>query len=512
MNAYPALALALAACSLSNTPRVACSSDEQCQFAFGADSVCAQSGYCTSRAPGGETGRLDTTDTSVPTVPTTPTDTGTTTEPPTIDLVLYYAFEGSGVTVSDSSGLGHHGTISDLTARTTAGREGRGITLSGAVPAAQFVTLPDGVLTDVDDFTIATWVKLSSIQPWSRVYDFGNGLPDPDNRFMYLTPNGASGIHAASYGGSAANESTLTTGTQLPVGVWKHLALTGHGGERTLYIDGFPAQRLADGPDVPPSEMEPIAPNSWIGKSRFPVDPGLDGTIDDFRIYGRVLTVPELADLARPQHDYSYWAFDESTTDASSNAVPTVLVDGATWTDDGRLGAALDLAGGPGGPSGPHVVMTENPLAACDQAFTILFWVKLRQFDDGARIFDFGTSDDATFVYLSPNDGTGLHFGMASPSGTFDLQTGILFAADDSWHPVAVTMNAANLVVLYVDGVIATTGTSDVLPADLAALDDNMLGRSRVFADPYLDGSIDELRIGCRAFTQDEVRNFSAMP
>jgi hypothetical protein len=34
------------------------------------------------------------------------------------------------------------------------------------------------------------------------------------------------------------------------------------------------------------------------------------------------------------------------------------------------------------------------------------------------------------------------------------------------------------------------------------------LGRSRA-QDPYLNGAIDELRIACRAFTPDEIKNFS---
>lgn len=430
---------------------------------------------------------------------------------PAIDLAVHYEFEGTGVSVSDSSGRDFHGTLTDLSARTAQGRVVRGVALSGALPATQFVELPDGLLEGIDDFTIAVWVKLDSVGAWSRIYDIGNGLPDPANRFMYLTPSGASGIHAASYGGSAENESTLTTGTQLPTGVWKHLALTGSGGDRTLYIDGFPVASVEDMPDVPPYEMEPIEPQSWLGKSRFAADPGLDGTLDEFRIYGRVLDPDEIADLAWPQDDYSYWRFDGAATDSSDNAVPTALVDGATWTDDGRLGGALDLEGREQESSGPHAVLNENPIAGCTEELTISLWIKLRGFDDGAHAFDFGTTDNTHYMYLAPSDGTGTRFAMRTPAGETLVATETrLFPADDTWHHLAVTINADDLVVLYVDGLVAMTQTSaDVELADFADLDENLLGKSRFASDPYLDGSIDELRIACRAFTADEIRNFA---
>lgn len=426
-------------------------------------------------------------------------------------LAVHYKFEGTGGAVMDSSGRDFHGALNDIGARTSEGRVGNGIALAGGMVPTQWVSVPSGILENVDDFTVTVWVKLNTIAPWSRIYDFGNGLPDPANRFMYLTPSGNGGLHAASYGGSAENESTLTTGTQLPTGVWKHLALTGHGGDRVLYIDGFPAAKLEGSPDVPPLEMEPLAPASWLGKSRFPADPGLDGSLDDFRVYGRVLSPTEIADIAWPQSDYSYWRFDETADDSSDRNVSTQLADGADWTSDGRLNQALDLSGGEAGSAGPHAVLEDNPLESCDEALTIAFWVKLRGFDDGAHAFDFGTSDDTRYLYLAPSDGTGMRFVMKSPSGEVEVATDSLpFSADDSWHHLAVTVNASNLVVLYVDGLIEITKQSpDVGPADFVDLDESFLGKSRFSTDPYLDGSIDELRISCRAFTADEIRNLS---
>lgn len=438
------------------------------------------------------------------------------------DLVLHYEFEGTGTVVSDSSGRDLHGTLSDVNARTTDGRIGSALSMSA--DDTQYVELPDGVLDGVDDFTIAVWVKYDVLGPWSRIYDFGNGLTDPANRFMYLTPHAVAedgsviGTFASSYGGSPQNESILTTaGTQLPTSVWKHIAVTGSGGERTIYIDGFPAAHVTGQPDVPPSEMEPIGGQSWLGHSRFPADPGFGGTMDDFRIYNRVLTATEIADLAAPGQDYSYWRFDEGTgtdtVDSSGHAIPTTLAEGATWDADGRMGAAVSLPGAVGGGPGPHVVLGTNPVADCTEELTVAAWVKLGSLDAWARIFDFGRGlgqDAESFIYLAPTDGTGTRFAMVAPTGAFDMiAPSPLLSADSAWHHIAVTVAADGTVTMYADGTSAHTDVSDVVtPGDLGELTELWLGKSR-FPDSYLNGSIDELRISCRAYTADEIKNLS---
>jgi hypothetical protein len=54
-------------------------------------------------------------------------------------------------------------------------------TLNGT---SDYVDLPDGVTTDLGDFSIACWVKLNSLDTWSRIFDFGVDT----NIFMMLTP------------------------------------------------------------------------------------------------------------------------------------------------------------------------------------------------------------------------------------------------------------------------------------------------------------------------------------
>ncbi len=433
-------------------------------------------------------------------------------------LIANYEFEdGSGATTTESV-RGMDALLSDASMWTTMGRHGGAIAMNGATPATQYVSLPSGLLSGVDDFTISVWVKLSGNPAWARIYDIGNGLPDPQNRFMYLTTSGFSGdmpdgIHASSYGGSMSNESVVATHTYLPINVWKHLAITGSGGSRRLYIDGFPAMSLDSGPAIAPREMEPISPVSWLGKSRFAADAGFPGTMDEFRIYSRVLTAAEIADLAWPNGDYSHWRFDESggaaAMDTSNRAKPAALASGAAWSA-GRLGGAVNLTGGAADEISPHVVISGNPLDGCTSQFTISTWIRISEYVTGSRVFDFGAGTTHS-LYLAPNDGTGMHFRMKSPAGTFDLVTSTPPLPEDStWHHVAITMDGGNVVVLYVDGSpIKTQSSASVRVADFAtSIDEAYLGRSRG-TDPYFEGGIDELRIGCRALTPDEIKNLA---
>ena len=442
-------------------------------------------------------------------------------------LILHYAFDdGSGTVVTDTSGAGHNGTFENQAETgspplwTTSGRTGDAALFTGA----QDVLVPSGVLASVTDMTIGVWVKMTTIAPFARIFDFGNGPLGTGNHWTFLAPSGISGVEWDMYGGppvdGSTQEAVIESGTQLPTEVWKHIAMTASGANYQMYIDGFPAAEVNDGPVVTPAEMEPLTPASWLGKSRFS-DPYLNATIDELRIYNRVLSASEVADLAWPQHDYSDWRFDEGTgttaADSSDNAITGTLSGGAGWTASGRLGAAVNLPGGTwsdAGADGPQVDFASNPLANCTSAFTVASWVKIHSSTNWARLFDFGTAKTA-FVYVAPIGAAGVHFGMASPSGVpYDLEAASPVPGDDAWHHVAVTVDATDTVTIYLDGTSIKSGSAAkdsgtyVKAGDFATLTDYSLGKSR-FSDPYLNGAIDDLRISCRAYTSDEIKTLA---
>ena len=95
-------------------------------------------------------------------------------------LLAHLTFdEGSGVTAADSSGNRRNGTLNGAT--WAAGHNGNAVSLNGS---GAYVALPDDLLVDVSDFTLASWVFWNGAQTWARLFDFGTGF----HRYMMFTP------------------------------------------------------------------------------------------------------------------------------------------------------------------------------------------------------------------------------------------------------------------------------------------------------------------------------------
>ncbi|MET0792711.1 MAG: LamG domain-containing protein [Polyangiaceae bacterium] len=433
---------------------------------------------------------------------------------PHVGAILKYTFDaGAGAVAVDSSGSGFNGTLAAAaTGWTAQGRNGAGLALLGGVSPTTYVTVPPGVFTDVKSTTLATWVKLSLDVPWARIFDFSGKGVDAAARFMYLTPNTDRGLLFSTFGGDpTTREAVISTGTLLPVNVWKHVAVTiADGGKRSIYIDGFPAAE-ATTVDVPPSELEPLSTTAFLGKSRFPADAGLAGALDEFQVYDRVLAPAEIATLAAPKADYTRIPFDEASgtasTDTSTRAVNATLNGGATWAT-GRLGAAVQLSGV---LADAQYVTLSNPIAGCTDSLTIALWVKEVAAASWARIFDFGNTDN--FMFLTPSTGDGkMQLSIYTPTKETVVLSATTIPADSTWHHVAVVVTTA-AASLYVDGNVVGNTALPVTPSVLGNTTENWLGKSRFTAtDPYFNGSLDEVRISCRAFTSDEIKSLAFKP
>jgi len=126
-------------------------------------------------------------------------------------LAWYKSDASMGTTLTDSSGNGKTGMLTG-SAGWTNGVSGNALSLTGGR-----ANLPNGIVSGLDDFTIATWVRLDSVDTWSRIFDFGTGTTVN----MFLTPEagGTNGplrfaITTSGNGGEQQlNGPTLSAGT-----------------------------------------------------------------------------------------------------------------------------------------------------------------------------------------------------------------------------------------------------------------------------------------------------------
>jgi hypothetical protein len=207
-------------------------------------------------------------------------------------LQAYLKFdESSGTSAADATGNGWDGTLVN-SATWGAGYSSNAVNLSGA---SQYVTLPAGVVSSLNDFTISAWVYQTTISTWSRIFDFGTG----QSVYMFLTPrNGQNNVarFAITVGGGGGEQKIDGTAA-LPTGVWTHVAVALSGSTGVLYVNGMPVGTNS-AMTLKPSSLGNTTLN-YIGKSQYN-DPYLNGQVDEFRIYSRALNSAEVATLATP--------------------------------------------------------------------------------------------------------------------------------------------------------------------------------------------------------------------
>ncbi|MCA0756932.1 family 43 glycosylhydrolase [Paenibacillus sp. N4] len=203
-------------------------------------------------------------------------------------IVAAYSFdETSGTQAAPVNGSSNTGKATLAGgASWTAGRTGGAVDLNGT---NGHVTLPAGIVKDLNDMTIATWVKQDTLKQWARVFDIGLGT----NNYMFFTTatNGGESRFVLKNGG--AEQIVGKSPAQQAANKWVHYAMTLSGNTAILYVDGVEVARNA-GITLKPKDLGNTTLN-YIGRSMFSADPYLDGKIDDFYVFNRALGPAEIA-------------------------------------------------------------------------------------------------------------------------------------------------------------------------------------------------------------------------
>jgi rhamnogalacturonan endolyase len=225
------------------------------------------------------------------------------------------ADETTGTRLADATGNGNAATLTG-SAAFTSGVSGNAVTFSGG-----YASLPTGIVSGLNDFTVAAWVKPDSIATWQRIFDFGSST----SSYMFLTtrPSSSGGLRFAITTGGG--EQQVNTSAPLTVGAWQHVAVTLRGSTATIYLNGV-AVGSNTGVTLRPASLGQTT-NNFIGKSQFGVDPALAASVDDFRIYSRGLLAAEVQALATPDVTLSV-AAGQTITDVQRSGIGALIKDG----------------------------------------------------------------------------------------------------------------------------------------------------------------------------------------
>ncbi len=220
-----------------------------------------------------------------------PVDAGSLdTEP---SLVAWWKLEEtSGLSTADAVGGGHAGTLVGGPSW-GAGRFGGALSLDGVDDRVTVADAPDLMLgANNADFSISFWLYLAKGSSGSWRNMFRKGTKDADRTgAMWLYPTN-NRIHARVSTTYAYNEGT-DSASEVPVGVWTHVAYVKAGNTLSLYLNGrIDAFVTLTGQTVAAAGPLSFGKDPWYA--------GVCGTFDDVRVYSRGLTPPEVSSLANP--------------------------------------------------------------------------------------------------------------------------------------------------------------------------------------------------------------------
>lgn len=238
---------------------------------------------------------------------------------------LYVSFNESIDTVAADIWGGYHGRLAATATRDT-GYTSNALKLDGV--ATSYATLGEGLLTSLNDFTVAVWVKMDALSNWMRIFDFGTGT----NQYMFLTPQvnttgGQSTVRYAVKNGGA--EQSVSYAYPWALSTWTHLAVTQAGNTASLYINGTLVASNSN-ITIKPSQLGNTRQN-YIGKSQFN-DPLLKGAMDELKIFNRALSAFEITEAMKEEQTILFPPIAEKKVSDSDFVAGAIISSGLPVT------------------------------------------------------------------------------------------------------------------------------------------------------------------------------------
>jgi hypothetical protein len=163
----------------------------------------------------------------------------------------------------------------------------------------QYVNLPENILK-TRNFTLETWFTYDGGNPWQRILDISTSAASStapgDKGFIILAINSSDHLLAQFFNTTKDLNNGGYSSTPYPETGEHHIVYT-HSfdtGQVQLFFDGA---RIASSTWLPAGRADMTTMNFgnfWIGRSLFPSDPFLNGSISELRTYDQALTAEQV--------------------------------------------------------------------------------------------------------------------------------------------------------------------------------------------------------------------------
>ncbi|MDJ0747865.1 MAG: DNRLRE domain-containing protein [Woeseiaceae bacterium] len=402
--------------------------------------------------------------------------------------------EASGVTAIDSAG-NHDGALAG-NPTWTAGTLGGAIELDGV--SDRIDVGHDDALSLVDEMTFAAWIRPATIAIEYRTIVAKDGGGSGSNYWFGLWD----GDLVFGYFANGFFREVATSGLSLAADTWSHVAASFDNATDTVRL-------YANGVEVGSGTLawEPTPVNADLEIGRSPDGEYWHGGLDDVRIYDRVLTEGEIAELATPPSTLpiAHWKLDETSGTTAFDAIGNndgTLTNGPTWVA-GQIGGALDFDGSNDLVAIPHqATFTQVPM-------TVSAWFKLdtlptTRSENGTIVDKRHTVDPyaSWTLYVYEALGNKIRFQIRDSSETGYWLDSAASAVTDTWYHVVGTIDESYNAKLYVNG--ALEPDDDNIGSLFTSNDEIRIGAGWSGGN-RLDGVVDDVRYYDRALSALEI-------
>jgi hypothetical protein len=408
------------------------------------------------------------------------------------DLVLFLPFNGN---ANDESGNGNNGTVNGAAlVQDRFGVDGQAYSFDGA---DDYITIADNPNLFSDELAISWWYKIPE-------YPFGEhvviGWVDGGHRYQQFF-SGNQLCYFNGYNLTAPGVLFNPTYNVSALNVWNHIVvtykkLTSSTSTTSLYFDGELKQ--TDNHNLPMDYSPGIS--FFIGKNHN--GNFFTGTLDDFRIYNRILDSSEIVDLYNDSTTYNppledglvaYWPLNGNTKDSTYNNNDGINYNGVFSKD--RYGNDNGSMLHNGVDSYVEGINPGNNLPAGNSPRTFSAWIKGNNYNStyGSNIFHYG--DYNSSGPLAMHLATFYNLAFGNQYGFGGIVYGNSNIIDSTWHYIsAVYENTDQSIKLFVDGVLDGSGILTISPNTQLNLNWR-IGYYMGNVGTSFDGNIDELKV-----------------